>query len=84
MQVVKELEIVEVASALHPRRRFVVLQRDDGNYSFALQYFFVSQYEGEIIQQGWATLPPDGIYASADVAEFEGRTAFKRWCDLAD
>jgi hypothetical protein len=77
VQVVKELEAVEVAAAIHPRRRIVVLRRDDGYYTFAEQYFFVSEYEGEIIAEGWQTQPPTGIYASAAIAESEGRAAFR-------
>jgi hypothetical protein len=87
VQIVKELEIVEVASAIHPgrrqRRRIVVLRRDDGNHTFAEQYFFVSEYEGQIIAEGWQTLRPNGIYASAAIAESEGRAAFERWYRLA-
>jgi hypothetical protein len=82
MQVVKELEIVEVAAAIHPRRRVVVLQRDDGSYTFAEQYFFVSEYEGRIIAEGWQTLPPNGIYADAAIADFEARAAFVFWHGL--
>ena len=76
MQVVKELETVEIASAAHSRRRVVVLRRDDGNYTFAEQYFFVSEYEGKVIAQGWHTLPTKGVYATIAIAEFEGRAAF--------
>jgi hypothetical protein len=83
MQVVKELEIVEVASAIHPRRRIVVLRRDDGLYSFAEQYFFRSEYEGEVIAEGWYTQSSNGIYASAAIAELEGRAAFAHWHRLA-
>jgi hypothetical protein len=84
VQVVKELEVVEVPTAVHPRRRVVVLRRDDGNYTFTEQYFFVSEYEGKIVAQGWATLGPHGIYASAAIAEFEGRAAFARRHQLED
>ena len=84
MQKVKEFEIVEVASAIHPRRRLIVLRRDDGHYTFAEQYFFVSKYGGEIIAEGWRTLPPSGIYATAEIAEAEGRAAFRDWYRLPD
>lgn len=43
MKIVKELEIVEVEDAMHPRRRIVVLQRDDGLFTFAEEYFYVSK-----------------------------------------
>jgi hypothetical protein len=80
MQVIKELEAVEVESTL---RRIVVLRRDDGNFRFVEQYFFVDEYEGEIIAQDWERLPPEGIYASAAIAESEGRTLFARGYRLA-
>ena len=84
MKIVKELETVEVTDAIHPRRRIVVLQHDDGGFTFAEEYFVVSQYEGEIIAEGWARLPPNGIHATAAIAESEGRAAFASWHRLAD
>ena len=83
MRVVKEPEIVEVASAIHPRRRVVVLRRDDGHFTFVEQYLFVSEYDGKIIAEGWATLQPNGIYASSTIAEREGQAAFARRHRLA-
>jgi hypothetical protein len=79
MRIVKELEIVEVASAIHPRRRVVILRREDLHYTFAEQYFFISEHEGEIVAEGWQTLSSNGIYASAAIAEFEARAAFAGW-----
>lgn len=83
MQIIKELEEVELASRSHPdrrtRRRIVVLQRDDGNYTFAEQYYYVSEYNGDAIAKGWQTLRPNGIHATAEIAEAEGRAAFSRW-----
>lgn len=79
MQVVKQLEEVEVAGAVHPRRRVVVLRRHDGNFTFAEQYYFVSEYDGNIVAQGWATLNPHGVYGSAAIAELEARAAFIDW-----
>jgi hypothetical protein len=84
VKIVKELDTVEVQDAIHPRRRIVVLQRDDGNFTFAEEYFYVSQYEGEIIAEGWQQLPPNGVYATAAIAESEGQAAFARWHRLAD
>jgi hypothetical protein len=52
VKIVKELETLEVPDAIHPRRRIVVMQRDDGHFTFAEEYFYVSQYEGEIIAEG--------------------------------
>jgi hypothetical protein len=79
MKIVKELETVEVADAIFPRRRIVLLQRDDGHFSFAEEYHYVSEYEGQIIAEGWRQLPPNGVYETAEIAEAEGRAAFARW-----
>jgi len=82
MKIVKALETVEVPNNIHPRRRIVVLQRDDGGFTFAEEYYYTSQHDGEIIAEGWARLPPNGIHTTADIAEFEGRNAFARWHGL--
>jgi hypothetical protein len=79
VQVVRELAEVEIASARHPRRRVVVLLRDDGHFTFAEQYHYTTVYEGEIVAEGWATLPANGIYATAERAEAEGRAAMSSW-----
>lgn len=79
MQVVKELDEVKISSAVHPRRRIVVLLRDDGNFTFAEQYHYTNEWEGEIVVEGWVTLRPNGIYATAAIAEAEGRAAFTCW-----
>ena len=79
MLIVKELDVVEIGAAIHPKRRMVILQREDGFYAFAEQYHFMSRYEGEIIAEGWCTLPADGFYANSEIAEIEGRAAFTRW-----
>jgi hypothetical protein len=55
------------------------LQRDDGHFTFAEEYSYSSEYEGEIIAEGWQRLAPDGIFESAELAEVAGRSAlFKR------
>jgi hypothetical protein len=83
VKVVKELEPVEVTDAIHPRRRVVVLLREDGNFCFAEEYYYVSTHEGEVIAEGWQQHPPNGIYATAEMAETEGRAAFARWHHLS-
>ena len=77
MKVVKVLEAIELVSGGKPQqRRVAILQRDDGHFSFAEEYFYTSEYDGEIIAQGWARLPPEGIFGSAEIAESEGRSRF--------
>ena len=75
VQVVRELGAVEVPSLLHPRRRIVVLRRRDGLYTFAEQYEADSEDGAGTVAPAWCTLPAEGIHASADLAEAEGRRA---------
>lgn len=77
MKAVRQLETTEVRGAIHPRRRVVVLQCEDGLFTFAEEYQFVS--EREVIAEGWHRLPTNGIYAIARSAEVGGSAAFPRW-----
>jgi hypothetical protein len=83
-EVVKTLEEVEVASALHPLRRLVIRRRDDGNFTYAEQYFYMSEWEGRVVASGWHTLFDNGIFATAALAESEGRAEFARWHGLSN
>lgn len=77
MKVVKVLEAIELVSRATEKpqqRRVAILQRDDGHFSFAEEYFYTSEWEGEIIAQGWQQLPPEGIFGSSEIAEAEGRS----------
>jgi hypothetical protein len=81
MKVVKvseSIEIVSVATGKPQQRRVAILQRDDGHFTFAEEYSYKSVYEGEIIAEGWQQLPSEGIFASAEIAEAEGRSALRR------
>jgi hypothetical protein len=76
MKVVKALEAIDVISGVTGKpqqRRVVILQRDDGYFSFAEEYFYTREREGKIIAQGWAQLQSQGIFASAEMAEADGR-----------
>ncbi|WP_173485088.1 MULTISPECIES: hypothetical protein [unclassified Aliiroseovarius] len=59
----------------YPRRRYAVVERTDGNFSIAEQYFYQSSDEdGRIYAEGWTSLRPhQGIYADAASAEQEAR-----------
>ena len=74
MQLVKIIETFERSDALHKRRRLVVLLRDDGFFSFAEEYYFRSEYEGEAVAEGWARLSPDGIFETVEIAAAEARS----------
>ncbi|MCK1361351.1 hypothetical protein [Bradyrhizobium sp. 199] len=78
MKLVKALEAIEIASGSTgqpQQRRVTILQRDDGYFTFAEEYFYRSEHEGEVIAEGWQRLPPEGIFESAEMAEAEGRAA---------
>lgn len=83
MRIVKELEAVEIPNTRKGPRRIIIVERDDGFYTYAEQYHYVSEYDGEIISEGWHTVAHDGIYESSAVAETEGRSAFRRWHGVA-
>jgi hypothetical protein len=60
MKVVKVLEAIDLvsrATGKPQQRRVAILQRDDGHFSFAEEYSYTTEWEGEIIAQGWARLP---------------------------
>ena len=54
----KIIETFERTDALHKRRRLVVLQRNDGFFSIAEEYYFRSEYDGEVVAEGWHDCPP--------------------------
>jgi len=83
MKVIKTSETVEVADRSFPRRRIVVLERDDGRFSFAEEYYYQNVWEGEIVAEGWGRHSPNGIYETAEIAESEGTAFFAAWHRLA-
>ncbi|MBH5401045.1 hypothetical protein HZZ13_25165 [Bradyrhizobium sp. CNPSo 4010] len=77
MKLVKVLEAIETvsrATGKPQQRRLVVLQREDGHFSFAEEYSYRSECESEVITEGWQQLPPEGIFETAEMAEAEGRS----------
>jgi hypothetical protein len=79
VKVVRELDEVRADKELHPRRRMVVMRRNDGHYTFAEQYYYLNEWEGRLVAEGWATLPPQGVYATAEAAEADALAAYSRW-----
>ena len=79
MKLVRTLEIIEIispATRKPQQRRIAILQRDDGHFSFAEEYAYQSEYEGEVIAEGWHRPgPSEGIFDSAEAAEEAGRYA---------
>jgi hypothetical protein len=81
MKLVKISETFEVVSPVMGKpqqRRIAIWQRDDGHFTFAEEYFFRSEYEGEIIAEGWHHHRTEGIFESAELAEAAGRAAFRK------
>jgi len=56
MKVVKTLQAIQTISVggKPQERRIAILQRDDGYFAFAEEYSYKSEFEGEIIAEGWA------------------------------
>ena len=82
MKLVKVLEAIETVSRTTGKmeqRRIAILQRDDGYFTFAEEYFYRSEYEGEVLAEGWQRLPPEGVFESAEIAETEGQCTFLNW-----
>jgi hypothetical protein len=73
MQFVKIIETFERSDRPHKRRRLVVLRRNDGFFSFAEEYHFRSEYEGKVVAEGWARLPPEGVFETIEIAAAEAR-----------
>jgi hypothetical protein len=71
MPIVKIVASFERCHAPHKIRRLVVLQREDGYFSFAEEYYYRSEYEGQVAAEGWARLPPEGIYETMEIATTE-------------
>jgi hypothetical protein len=75
MSIVRVSATFEDPSSRHPKRRLVIVERNDGRFSYLEQYYFVSEYEGKVYAEGWASLNREGIYDTADAAEREGLSA---------
>jgi hypothetical protein len=78
VRVSEAIEIVSAATGKPQQRRVAILQRDDGHFTFTEECSYKSEYEGEIIAEGWQRLPSEGNFASAEIAEAEGQSALRR------
>ena len=78
MKIMIELDEVYVPTAQHRRRRMVVVRRDDGHFSYAEQYYYISEWGGEVVAEGWASLPAEGLFATVGDAETEARLALEQ------
>lgn len=77
-KVVKTLQAIHTISVggKPKQRRVAILQRDDGYFTFAEEYYYKSEFEGEIIAEGWAQLPDEGIFETIELAEKAGQATF--------
>jgi hypothetical protein len=76
MKTVKVLDPIQAVSSVTGKpqqRRVVILQRNDGHFSFAEEYFYKSEHDGQVVAEGWQQLPPEGIFLNAEIAEEEAR-----------
>lgn len=76
MKTVKVLDPIQTVSSVTGKpqqRRVVILQRNDGHFSFAEEYFYKSEHDGQVVAEGWQQLPPEGIFLNAEIAEEEAR-----------
>ena len=80
MKVAKTLQAIQTISVggKPKERRIAILQRDDGYFTFAEEYYYKSEFEGEIIAEGWAQLPNEGIFETIELAEEAGQVAFAK------
>jgi hypothetical protein len=67
----KIIATFEDSNAPHKRRRLVVLQRKDGYFSLGEEYHYRSEYEGKVVAEGWARLPPEGLFETIEIATAE-------------
>jgi len=74
MTLVKIIATFERSEAPFKQRRLVVLQRSNGYFTFAEEYYYQTEYEGKVVAKGgWAHLPLAGIFETVDAAEAEAR-----------
>jgi hypothetical protein len=74
--VVKIVKMFERKGWPHELRRLVVLERNDGHFSFAEEYYYRTEYDGKIVAEGWARLPPEGIFETVEIAAAEARSRY--------
>ena len=76
VKVSEAIQAVSVATGKPQQRRVAILQRDDGHFTFAEEYFYKSEYDGKVIAECWARLPAEGIFETAELAWMEGQSTF--------
>ena len=64
---------MKILPTLDPKWRVLIVQRPDGIFSIAQQYWYHDEYEGRLIAEGWSAIRPFGFYATAEIAEREAR-----------
>lgn len=75
VMVSEPIQIASVSTGKPQQRRVAILQRDDGHFTFAEEYSYKSEYEGQVIAEGWHRLPAEGIFENAELAEIAGQSA---------
>jgi len=75
VKVSEAIQGVSLATGKPQEWRVAILQRDDGHFTFAMEYYYKSEYEGETIAEGWHKFSGEGIFESAELAEVAGQYA---------
>lgn len=57
----------------NPKERLRIIERTDGFFTIAAEYYYRSVHGGRVIAEGWATRETDGIFATFELAQREAR-----------
>lgn len=55
-------------------RRLVIVERPDGIFSIAEEYYYIFEDSGEVISEGWGQLPAEGLFETFVLARQEALT----------
>ena len=71
--------VVEILEGADRKRRVLIVERDDGTYTLVVQRYYQNVYEGQLIADGWTSVPTwASIYQTVEIAEREATEQF-RW-----
>jgi len=71
--------VVKILQGADQKRRVLIVERDDGAYTLIVQRYYKNVYEGQLIADGWISVPAwISIYQTVEIAEREATEQF-RW-----
>ncbi len=69
--------VAKILQSADQKRRVLIVKRDDGTYALIVQRRYRNVYEGQLIADGWASLPTSAsIYQTVEIAEREATKQF--------